>query len=65
MPKQPGSLTETESLTPRQRELAAMLAALLVADYRAFPTPTVSSPRGLHRAGIEDADPLERSICAR
>lgn len=37
-------------MTPRQAELAELLAALLVADYRAFPPATVGSPSGQNRA---------------
>jgi hypothetical protein len=33
-------------IAPRQRELADLLAALLVADYKAFPPSTDSSPGG-------------------
>ncbi len=38
-----------EQLTPRQRELGELLAALLVADYKAFPPASDNSPRGTHR----------------
>jgi hypothetical protein len=38
-----------EQLTPRQRELAGLLAALLVADYQAFPPASVNSPGGRDR----------------
>jgi len=38
-----------EQLTPRQRELGELLAALLVADYKAFPPSSVNSAAGLDR----------------
>ena len=37
-------------LTERQAALAELLAALLVADYRAYPPGTVASPSGPDRA---------------
>jgi hypothetical protein len=36
-------------LTPRQRELASLLAALFVADYRQFPASSDTSPGGTDR----------------
>jgi len=43
-----GSLTDLQ-LTPRQRELASLLAALLVADYKAFPPASDNSAAGHDR----------------
>ena len=45
----PVGVQTAEDLTPRQRELAALLAALLVADYKGFPTASVNSPAGRDR----------------
>ena len=39
-------------LTPRQQELASLLAALLVADYLADPAASVNSPAGPHRERV-------------
>lgn len=45
----PELLANGAALTPRQRELAALLAALLVADFKANPPATVGSPTGHDR----------------
>jgi len=37
------------ALTPRQRELASALAALIAEDFKAFPRATDSSPSGRDR----------------
>jgi len=45
-------------LTPRQRQLGDLLAALLVADYRAFPPASVESRAGPDRGCGHSQDPV-------
>ena len=55
-PAHVGRLSGPVALTPRQRELAGALAALLVADYKAFPPLSDKSPGGNVRASGESSE---------